>query len=346
VLGHVTPRSRDAIAATGERCSVPLVAAALRRCGVDAAAVDARDVIRTSDHFERAEPLPDAIAHAAQAQLVPLVRAGRVPVLGGYIGATAGGVTTTLGRGGSDYSAALLGAALGADAIEIWTDVDGILTGDPRVVPAARLIDAIRFDEASELAAFGARVLHPSTIAPAVRRGIPVWVRNSRRAAGAGTRITFDAPPPAGAVRAVAAKPAVSVVRVRSPRMLLAPGALRAIFEVFERHRTSVDVVATSEVSVSLTVDDPARLDAVVAELGPLGDVTVERGRGVLALVGARLGEDTRALARALAALGELRVYMCSLSATGLNLTLVMDGDQVAAAMRRLHAEFFEGEHA
>jgi aspartate kinase len=343
VLGHVTPRSRDAIAATGERASVPLVTGALRRCGVDAVAVDARDVMRTSDRFERADPLPEAIAAALQEHVVPVVRAHRIPVLGGYIGATAQGVTTTLGRGGSDYSAALFAAALGADAIEIWTDVDGILTADPRVVPEARPIPDIRFDEASELASFGARVLHPATIAPAVRRGIPVFVFNSRRPPpeGRGTRITFDAPPPREGVRAVAAKPSVIVVRVRSTRMLHAHGVLRAIFEVFERNRTSVDVVATSEVSVSVTLDDAGQLDAVVAELSALGDVTVERSRGVVALVGAGLGENTPAMARALAALGDVRVHMCSLSATGINLTVVVDAPRVADAMRRLHGEFF-----
>jgi len=339
VLGDVTPRSRDAIAAIGERCSVPLVAATLRRCGVDAVDVDARRVLITDARFGGAEPVADAIAAALQEHVAPLVRAGRVPVLGGYIGATDAGVTTTLGRGGSDYSAALVGSALGADAIEIWTDVDGILTADPRVVAEARLIGEIRFDEASELASFGAKVLHPSTIAPAVRRGIPVYVRNSSRPDGAGTRITFDAP--GAAVRAVAAKPRVIMVEVKTPRMLHAHGVLRAIFEVFERNRTSVDVVATSEVSVSLTLDDGAHLDAVVSELAALGDVAVERGRGVVALVGSGLGASTPAMARALAALGDLRVHMCSLSATGINFTMVLDEAQVDDAMRRLHAEFF-----
>lgn len=345
VLGDVTPRSRDAIAATGERCSVPLVAAALRRGGVDAVVVDARDVLRTDDRFGRAEPAMDAITTAVQELVAPPLRAGKVPVLGGYIGATAGGVTTTLGRGGSDYSAALIGAALPAEVIEIWTDVDGILTADPRVVPGARLIEEIRFDEASELASFGARVLHPFTIAPAVRKGIPVCVLNSHRPEGRGTRITFDAAGPPAGVRAVAARASVVMVRVRSPRMLYAHGVLKGIFEVFERNRTSVDVVATSEVSVSVTLDGTEHLDAILAGLAAFGDVTVERGRAVVALVGAGVGASTPAMARALAALGDLRMHMCSLSATGINLTMVVDGEQVNEAMRRLHGAFF-GEAA
>jgi aspartate kinase len=340
VLGHVTPRCQDAIASMGERISAPLLTGALRRCGLDAVCVDARAVVCTDDAYGRAEPRPERLAAAARERVLPLVKANRVPVLGGYIGATEHGVTTTLGRGGSDYSASLLGTALEADAIEIWTDVDGMLTADPRIVPAARLIEEIRFDEASELATFGAKVLHPGTIAPAVRRGIPVSIFNSNRPDGCGTRIMFDAP--RRTVRAVAGKLDVAVVKVRSPRMLGSPGFMQAILAVFEQHRTSVDVIATSEVSDSVTVDDAQRLDAIVPQLSALGDVTVERGRGIVALVGAGLGESTPAMARALSALGELRLHMCSLSATGINLTLIVDGEQVHEAVRRLHAAFFE----
>ena len=339
VLGHVTPRSHDAVAAMGERLSAPIVTAAFVKAGLPAAFVDARRVMATSDDFGKAEPRADDIAINCRAQIVPLLREGKVPVLGGYIGATMSGITTTIGRGGSDYSASLFGAAMEAEAIEIWTDVDGMLTADPRVVPDARLITHIRFDEASELASFGAKVLHPSTIAPAVKRGIPVFVFNSHRPEGSGTRITFDAP--RLAVRAIAGKSRTVVVKVRSPRMLAAPGALRAIFEVFERNRTSVDVVATSEVSVSVTLDDDQHIDAVVAQLSAFGDVAVERGRGIVALVGAGLGESTETMARALTALRDLRLHMVSLSATGINLTLIVDGDSVHEAMRRLHAEFF-----
>ena len=344
VLGDVTARSLDAVSSIGERLSAPIVAAALARIGVPSVFVDARRVMATTDDFGRAAPRPDEIAMACRAHLLPLVREGKVPVLGGFIGATAKGITTTLGRGGSDYSASLLGAAMDAEAIEIWTDVDGMLTADPRVVPSAQLIEHIRFDEAAELASFGAKVLHPSTIAPAVRKGIPVFVFNSRRPDGSGTRITFDAP--RRPVRAIAGKTRTTVVKVRSPRMLAAPGTMRAIFEVFERNQTSVDVVATSEVSVSVTVDDVQHLEAIVAQLSAFGDVSVERGRGIVALVGAGLGESTVSMARALTALGDLRLHMLSLSATGINLTLIVDGDAVHEAMRRLHAAFFEGGSA
>lgn len=338
-LGFATPRSLDTVAAIGELLSSQLVAAAFRHRGVPAVWVDARLVMRTDEHYMRATPDLTGIAAGARDRLTPIALAGQVPVMGGFVGSSAGGITTTLGRGGSDFSAALVGAALDAEAIEIWTDVDGMLTADPRIVPDARLIERIRFDEAAELASFGAKVLHPSTIAPAVQRGIPVYVFNSRRPHGTGTMIAFDAP--RHPVRAIAGKRNTTLVKLRSTRMLLAHGFLRSVFEVFERHRTSVDVVSTSEVSISVTLDDSAHLDAIVADLSVLGDVSVERQRGIVAIVGAGLADGTATLATALASLGHITVYMASLSATGINFTLVIDDAQVEPAMQRLHASFF-----
>jgi aspartate kinase len=343
-LGDLTPRSLDAISSFGEKMSSLLCVAAFVKQGLPAVHVDACEVMITDATFSQAEPQPDDIAMACRASVLPLVRDGKIPVMGGFIGSAKGtSITTTLGRGGSDYSASLFGAAVQADAIEIWTDVDGMLTADPRVVPNAKLIAQIAFDEASELASFGAKVLHPNTIAPAVRMGIPVYVLNSKRPEGTGTKITFEAPK--RAVSAIAGKNNVTMVRVGSPRMLLTEGFLRALFAVFERHRTSVDVVATSEVSVSLTVDDAARLEAIVGDLRALGDVSVERNRGIVAVVGGAIADGGEAMARALAALGDVRVHMLSLSATGINLTMVVDDDQVKPAMQRLHAAFF-GEGA
>ncbi|HEY5061607.1 MAG TPA: aspartate kinase, partial [Gemmatimonadaceae bacterium] len=225
-LGDLTPRSLDAISSYGERMSSLLCVAAFVNQGIPAVHVDACQVMITDAVFCHAEPQGDDIADACRNSVIPLVRDGKIPVLGGFIGSAKGtGITTTLGRGGSDYSASLFGAAMHADAIEIWTDVDGMLTADPRVVPGARLIEQIAFDEASELASFGAKVLHPNTIAPAVRLGIPVYVLNSRRPEGRGTRITFEAPK--RAVSAIAGKNNVTLVKVGSPRMLLTEGFLR-----------------------------------------------------------------------------------------------------------------------
>jgi aspartate kinase len=339
-LGDLTPRSLDAMSAYGEKMSSIMCVAAFVKQGLPAVHVDACDVMITDAVYGHAEPDSDAIAERCRADVIPLVRSGRIPVMGGFIASAKGtGVTTTLGRGGSDYSASLFGAAVQAEAIEIWTDVDGMLTADPRVVPNAQLIEQIAFDEASELASFGAKVLHPNTIAPAVRLGIPVYVLNSRRPEGTGTKITFEAPK--RSVSAIAGKSNVTLVRVGSPRMLLTEGFLRALFEIFERHRTSVDVVATSEVSVSLTVDDASRLEAIVSDLRALGDVSVERNRGIVAVVGGAIADGGEAMARALGALGDVRIHMLSLSASGINLTMVVDGEQVKPAIQRLHAAFF-----
>ena len=339
VLGHATPRSFDAIAAFGEQLSSHLVAAFFKLRGVDTEHVDAREIFITDDNFMSAEPQVDSIAESAREIVQPLLAGGKVPVLGGFIGRTATGITTTLGRGGSDYSASLLGAALHAEAIEIWTDVDGMLTADPRVVKGSRLIEQIRFDEASELASFGAKVLHPNTIAPAVRLGIPVFIYNSRNPGGAGTRITFDAP--RRAVSAIAGKSGVILVKVAAAKMLFARGFLRRVFEIFEKNGVSVDVVATSEVSVSVTVDDAAGLESLVVDLSQLGDVSVERDRAIIAVVGAAISDDSAAMGRAIGALDGIKLHMMSLSATGINLTVIVDSEQLNAAMERLHAAFF-----
>ena len=339
VLGHATPRSLDKIAASGEELSAHLVAAYFQLKGIPAEYVDAKQIFITDSAFTAAEPQPELIAKRARELVQPLLDDGKVPVLGGFIGSNAEGITTTLGRGGSDYSASLLGAALKAESIEIWTDVDGMLTADPRVVEGARLIEEIRFDEASELASFGAKVLHPNTIAPAVRLGIPVFVYNSRKPEGKGTRITFDAP--RRAVSAIAGKTGITVVRVSAAKMLFARGFLRRVFEIFERNGTSVDVVATSEVSVSVTVDDPSSLETLLVDLRQLGDVSVERDRAIVAVVGAGISDESEAMGRAIGALSGIRIHMMSLSATGINLTIIVDAAELDEAMARLHAEFF-----
>jgi len=340
VLGFITARSLDAVAGMGERASSMLVAAAFRVRGIDAVHIDARKVMITDANFGKAEPQSDAIAVAARAIVAPLVHDAKVPVMGGFIGASVDGITTTLGRGGSDYSASLIGAALQAESIEIWTDVDGMLTADPRVVPCARPIEQIRFDEASELASFGAKVLHPATIAPAVRLGIPVWIYNSHNPAGHGTRITFDAP--RRAVTAIAAKRDTTILRVATGRMLFQHGFLRRVFELFDEHSVSVDVVATSEVSVSVTVDDTAPLDVLLGALRQIGDVSVERRRAIVSVVGSGIADDAAAMGAVLRALGHRRIHMLSLSASAINLTILLDDADAPDAMRALHCALFE----
>jgi aspartate kinase len=340
-LRDASPRALDTIAAAGELVSSRIVQAALTDGGIPAVWVDARRVLVTDDHFTQAVPFVAETAAAADSELRPLLAAGQVPVVGGFIGATRDGVTTTLGRGGSDYSAAILGAALRAREIQIWTDVDGLMTADPRVVPAPRVVPRLSFDEASELAYFGAKVLHPSTILPAVALDIPVRILNSRKADAAGTLITATGSG-GGAPAAIACKRRVTVVDITSTRMLMACGFMRQLFEVFERHRTSVDVVTTSEVSVSVTVDDDRRLDAVVEDVEAFADVRVERGLAILCAVGDGLRQDPHLAVRMLGALDGIPLRMVSQAASRRNLTVVLRDADVAAAMTRLHEAFLE----
>src|SRR5262249_5024860 len=218
--------------------------------------------------------------------LFPRVKVAKIPVLGGFIGSTARGVTTTLGRGGSDYSAAIIGAAIGAREIQIWTDVSGVLTADPRIVPQARTIPVLSYQEAAELAYFGAKVLHPKTIQPAIDQNIPVRVCNSRASKEAGTLIVAESESTPQTVKAIAHKSGITTVQVTSARMLGAYGFLRRLFEVFDQHRTAVDVVTTSEVSVSLSIDDARALEAVISELKELGKVEVIERRTIISVIG------------------------------------------------------------
>ncbi|HEX2095641.1 MAG TPA: aspartate kinase [Longimicrobiaceae bacterium] len=264
---------RDEVVSYGERLSSLLLAAVLRAHDLPARWVDARDCIRTDEEHGRAAPLPEPTERCTRAHLLPPLEEGEIPVLGGFVGAAESGATTTLGRGGGDYTAALVGAALGAREIQIWTDVTGFLTADPRVVPQARRIDHLSYEEAAELAYFGAKVLHPKTIQPAVERGIPVRICNSRAPEAGSTLIDGRVEPSVGGVRAIAHKTGITVLRVTSARMLGAHGFLRALFEVFARHRTAVDVVTTSEVSVSLSLEETYALETILAELRSLGEV-------------------------------------------------------------------------
>jgi aspartate kinase len=353
ILGELTPRSLDAAASFGERMSSWLVAAALESQGVPARRVDSRTFLVTDNRFTAAAPDPAATRGRARAALLPLLDAGTVPVAQGFIGATASGVTTTLGRGGSDYSAALLGAALDAESIQIWTDVDGLMTTDPRIVPEARRIEVATFEEAAELSFFGAKVLHPSTVLPAVERGIPVEIRNTKNPDCPGTRIVRQPEPaaqarkagdPAGGaspVRAIAFRRGVTLVNVTSTRMLQAHGFLRALFEVFDRHETSVDVVTTSEVSVSVTLDRTERLVGIRRELEAFGEVTVESGLAIVCVVGSHIKATPGVAARIFSALGGTNVRMISQGASEINLTFVIAEKDVEDTVRRLHREFF-----
>lgn len=340
VLREVSPRSRDAAVSAGELATSHLVAAALTRVGTAAQFVDARRVLVTSAEHGEARPDQAATAARLHEHVRPLVQAGLVPVLGGFIGATAHGVVTTLGRGGSDYSASVFGAGLQAAEIQIWTDVDGMLTADPRVVSNARPLASLSFAEASELAYFGAKVLHPSTIAPAVADGIPVRILNSHRPEVPGTTITASPPLPAAPITGLACKRDITVVDVRSTMMLAAYGFMRRVFEVFERHQTSVDVITTSEVSVSITIEDRRALAGIVADLSVFAEVTFEQEMALLSAVGERLRLEPGLASQVLGALDAFPLRMVSQAGARRNLTVVLPQSHLPAAMARVHERF------
>ena len=252
-VGEITPRTTDHVAAFGEMLSSKIVAAAFAARGLNGVHVDSREVLITDSSYMQAVPHFEETNARLEERVHPLLRDGKVPVMGGFIGSNRAGITTTIGRGGSDFSAAIFGAGLSADRIEIWTDVDGILTTDPRICPDAHRIKVISFDEAAELAYFGAKVLHPATVLPAIKKNIPVYVLNSLNPSCEGTRITTRAPQGKNIFKAIAAKKRITIVDVAAPRMLLAHGFLRSIFEAFDRHKVAVDVVSTSEVETTST---------------------------------------------------------------------------------------------
>jgi aspartate kinase len=333
---------QDSILAFGETLSSHLLAQLFVERGISAQQVDARRCVITDNEHGCAAPLMNETLVATQKILAPIIATGVVPVLGGFIGSTTAGETTTLGRGGSDYTAAIIGAASNAREIQIWTDVTGVLTADPRVVPAAQTIDRLSYAEAAELAYFGAKVLHPKTIQPAIENCIPVRICNSRAPEETGTLVCAQTETTPRTVKAIAHKTGVTTVQISSARMLGAYGFLRALFEVFEKHRTVVDVVTTSEVSVSLSLDDAAALPEIVADLEKLGTVRVEKGRAIICVVGEGLRGTPGIAARVFSTISDINVTLISQGASSINFTFAIEEERVKEAVSRLHEEFFE----
>jgi aspartate kinase len=339
-VSELTPRSLDAVASYGERLSSRIVALVFESQGIPSVHLDSRNVIVTDARYTHASPLI-AETYPRTAATIAANGANRVTVMGGFIAANQEGITTTLGRGGSDFSAALVGAAIDAEGIEIWTDVDGVLTCDPTLVSDTHPVKTISFDEAAELAYFGAKVLHPATVLPAKEKNIPVWILNSRRPEAPGTKIVAEAVSCTNVLKSVACKKGITVVNIRSTRMLGAHGFLRRIFEAFDRYETPVDMVSTSEVSVSLTVDDNSRLPEICAELEPFTEVSIEKDRAILCAVGDKIRETPGVAARVLGALKCINVLMVSQGASRLNLGVVIASQDLAKAAAAVHREFF-----
>ena len=340
-VGELTPRISDMVVSYGERISSRMIAEAFAHAGLNAVHVDARKCIVTDAQHGKAIPQDPAIEQRLREHVTPHLREGRVPVMGGFIGATEQGVTTTLGRGGSDFTAALVGGGIDAGAIEIWTDVNGIMTADPRVCPDALRVKTISFEEAAELAYFGAKVLHPATILPAVKKNIPVFVLNSKNPENGGTRITALAAHCRSPFKSIAVKKRLTIMDVVASRMLMSHGYLRAIFEVFDRHQCPVDMVSTSEVSVSLSLDSNDKLPAVAADLSKLADVKYEGRKALVCMVGENIRGQNGIAARVFQAVRHVNVRMISQGASEINMSFMIEEDDAEEAVRSLHAEFF-----
>jgi aspartate kinase len=340
VVGELSPRSMDAVASVGERLSSLIVSFAFRAAGMRAQHVDSRRVIVTDAAFTQAQPLFDDTYKLLREQVRPAALRS-VVVMGGFIGATRDGNTTTLGRGGSDYSAAIVGAGIGVEEIQIWTDVDGMLTADPRIIAGGHRVKNLSFAEAAEMAYFGAKVLHPATVAPAIEHDIPVLILNSRRPDVEGTRITSRAVPCRNPVKSISCKRNITVLNIASTRMLLAHGFMRRIFEIFDRYRASVDMVSTSEVSVSLTLDNRENVDAICRELREFSQVSMEDGQAIVCLVGENIRHTAGIAGRAFQVLRQKNIRMISQGASLLNLGFVVSEADVKDTVAALHEEFF-----
>lgn len=341
LLGEITPRARDKVMSIGEKLSSVLFAYSMMMRKLPGEHVHSEEVIWTDDNFGGATPDMDKTREHARRVLIPLLERNHIPVMGGFIGRTEAGATTTLGRNGSDYSAAIVGAAIGADEVQIWTDVDGLLTCDPRLVPGARVIDRLSFEEAAELAQFGAK-LHPRTLEPAVEANIPVRVLNTHNPSSPGTLITRTTDASAGP-RSIARKKNITMVHVASNRMLGTHGFLAQFFTMFAQLGISVDLIATSEVSVTVTIDEKHDIDELKKRLLTIADkVELYDGQCIVAVVGQNLMTDSRVGARILESLAGVSVKMISLGRSGLNLSIVVDDANADRAVQAIHSTLFE----
>jgi aspartate kinase len=342
ILGELTPRSLDTFASYGERMSSFIIHHYFEACKLRSFLVDARSFMVTDDQFTKALPLFDVVERKLREIVQPKIENNYIVLTQGFIGSTQSGITTTIGRGGSDYTAAIVGSLLDAEDIQIWTDVDGILTSDPSIVDNAKKIKVMSFNEAAELAYFGARVLHPETILPAVKKDIPVHVLNSRRPESTGTLII--ARPRVNSecvVKSIAYKEGITLISIVSTRMFLAHGFLEHVFDVFHKYETVVHTVATSEVSISATIDNVENLGLILQELKTFSTVSVSDRKAIVCVVGENLKNSPGVAAKVLGSITDFNVNMISQGASEINISFVIDEEHVDEVVRRLHKEFF-----
>lgn len=347
ILGEVPPRGLDKILSYGELLSSAIVADALAERNILAQLMDARQFIKTDDRFGQASPLFDITNVMTQETLAPVIGAGGVPVVQGFIGSTREGATTTLGFEGSDYTAAIIGAAMNADDIQIWKDVSGLMTADPKLFPGARTVKVCTFAEAADLTYFGAKVLHPKAIHPAARQNIPVHIYNSKKPDATGTAITQTAPPCANFIKSIAYKRPVTIIHAKGERVADQPPTdfFKTLLNTLNKHRAQPLIIAVSASSVALAIDSRETGERVerdlIEEISLFAAASIESGKAIISLVGEELRSDTAVAGRVFKAIDEIQLGVILHGSSPISMNLVVDERDVESVIARLHEVFF-----
>ncbi len=342
-LGEVSPKSTDIIISFGERLSSFIIAEAMKTYGLDVMLFESQSIIRTDSNISVAEVDFKATNKLINKLLLPAFDKHKIIVCAGFIAKDKSGNITTLGRGGSDYSAAIIAAGINADRLEIWTDVSGIMTADPRYIKNARIIKELTYPEAAELAYFGAKVLHPKTIQPAIKEKIPVYVRNSSRPEHSGTKIVAQGRKKK-ILKAIAFRKNITVVNITSNIMHAPHGFLKSVFDVFDKYKTAVEVVTTSEISISLAIENVQNLPKIKNELRKIADINIMKNYGVVCAVGEGIRDAAGVGARFFGVLKGINISMVSIGASEVNISIIVKAQDIQQAVELLHNEFFVPE--
>ena len=340
-LGELSDRNKAIIISNGEYLSSTIIAYAMNSKGIRTKWVDARGMMVTNNSYLKAEPDMAAIIEKVPGVVADAYEGMDAIITQGFVGVTRDGDPTVLGRGGSDYSASLIGMAVDAERIEIWTDVDGVRTADPRSVKNTKYLEKISFEEAAEMAHFGAKVLHPLTIEPAVKKNIPIYVLNSMNPSGKGTAILRNELIEDG-VKSVSFKENIKVINIFSTRMINTSGFLRRVFEIFSESKVSVDLISTSEANISVTVDASQNIDPVVAELSEFADVIVDDDKSQVSVIGKNIVRLNGMLKKTFTPLKKCNVYMISQGASFVNISFIVDREELAEVVQDLHDHLFD----
>jgi aspartate kinase len=340
-LGELSDRNKAIIISKGEYLSSTIIAHAMNSKGIRTKWIDARDMMVTNKSYLKAEPDMSAIAERVPGVVSQAYEGVDAVITQGFVGVTKDAEPTVLGRGGSDYSASLIGLAIDAERIEIWTDVDGVRTADPRSVKNTKYLEKISFEEAAEMAHFGAKVLHPLTIEPAVKKNIPIYVLNSMNPSGKGTAILRNELIEDG-VKSVSFKENIKVINIFSTRMINTSGFLRRVFEIFSESKVSVDLISTSEANISVTVDAAQNIDSVVAQLSEFADVIVDDDKSQVSVIGKNIVRLNGMLKKTFTPLKKCNVYMISQGASFVNISFVVDREELADVVQDLHDHLFD----